>query len=299
MMPRNSKKNINKKRVGVYDMTEMSENQLKKLFSGAKNLHTIHTKNTRYVIKDNLLRNMIGRDNIPVTKSFDEIYNDKLTEIDALFSETAALFFAAQQNSDAFDEKYAQVFTGLIQNALNTFGSAVILLRSNLPGQCMVLLRQVIEICSTIIHITGDPKAIAIDKFIDGKYQSTDSIGQAKKAVPIIGHFWGFLSNSFVHINYAHTAIQPVRVHKPDDQEVEAIIKCLKMTVWVCYLTAEIAFPTVRQHNRYWQRRIHDGRPAVEYAPSPEERDWAAKFLDLEDVGPDDLEANDDKSDDS
>lgn len=276
------------------DMTGMPRNAVNKMLSSSKELHVLRTGKAQYVITDNLLRNLIDRDIAPVTKSFDKIYMEKLIEIDALFSETAALFFAAHQRDTGTDEKYEQVLIGLLQNALNTFGGATILLRSGLPSQCMVLLRQVVEICSTIIHIAGDPKARAIDDFIGGKYHSTDSIGQAKKAVPIIGHFWGFLSNSFVHINYAHSAIHPVRPHKQDDADVEAIIKCLRMTVWICYLTAEIAFPSARERNRYWQRRVHEGRPAVEYAPSPEERDWAAKFLDLEDVGPNDLGGVDD-----
>nr|WP_172685208.1 hypothetical protein [Methylobacterium oryzae] len=276
----------------MYDTSDMTEKQIKKFLSASKEFHVLRTSSSQFVIKDNLLRNFIDRDIAPVTKSFDKIYLHKLTEIDALFSETAFLFFVAHKRSAETDDKYNDVFIGLIQNALNTFGSAVILLRSGLPGQCMVLLRQAVEICSTIIHIAGDPKATAIDKFIDRKYRSTDSIGEAKKAVPIIGHLWGFLSNEFVHITYTHTAIHPVRPYKDDNGDVEAVIKCLRMTVWICYLTAEIAFPAARERNRYWQRRKIDGRYAVEYAPTPEERKWAAKFLDLEDVGPDDLDGS-------
>ncbi|MCP1557500.1 UNVERIFIED_ORG: hypothetical protein M2438_001577 [Methylobacterium sp. SuP10 SLI 274] len=266
---------------------------IKRMLSGTKELHVLRTGDTQYVVTDNLLRNLVSRDILPVTKTFDEHFAAKLTQIDALFSETAFLFLLAQKADERIDGKYSTVFIGLLQNALNTFGSSVILLRSGLPGQSMVLLRQVVEICSTIIHIAGDPKAKAIDDFIAGNYNSTTSIGQAKKAVPIIGLFWGFLSNSFVHINHAHSMIQPIRPYKQDNAEVEAIIKCLRMTVWICYLTAEIAFPMLREHNRYWQRRVIDGRHAVEYAPSPEEREWAAAFLNLEEVGPDDLEGFD------
>lgn len=289
-MPRNSKKARNRKVMGRYNMTGMSESKIKKLLSNTKQIHVLRTKNAQYIVTDNLLRNFTSRDIVPVSKSFDEIHAAKLTEIDALFSETAFLLFVAHQGETQTEDKYKPVLAGLLQNAMNTFGGAVVLLRSGLPGQSMVLLRQVVELCSTIIHICGDPKAKAIDNFIEGNYQSTASIGQAKKAVPIIGHFWGFLSTSFVHITYNHSEIKPVRLHKKNDDDVEAIIKCLRMTVWICYLTAEIAFPSARENNRYWMRRVIDGKSAVEYAPSPEERDWAAKFLDLDDVGPDDLD---------
>ncbi len=293
-MPRNSKRNRNQKPVGKYDMTGMSERQIAKLFSGAKELHVLRTGKTQYVIKDNLLRNFVDRDIGLVTKFFDKLYSSKLSEIDSLFSETAFLLLIAHENRAEIDDKYHEVLIGLIQNALNTFGSAAILLRSGLPGQSMVLIRQAVEMCSTIIHIVGDPRSKAIDDFIDGNYKSTNSIGDAKKAVPIIGLFWGFLSTQFVHITYSHSTIRPVRPYKAKDSDVEAVIKCLRMTVWICYLTAEIAFPTARERNRYWQRRTMNGRPAVEYDPTPEEREWAAKFLDLEDVGPDEFSGSSD-----
>jgi hypothetical protein len=266
------------------------------MLSGTKKLHVLRTEKAQYAVTDNLLKNLVSRDIVPVAKSFDALYAPKLMEVDALFSETAFLFFLAQQDDVRIDEKYNKIFLGLIQSALHTFGSSVVLLRGGFPSQSMVLLRQAVEMCSTIIHIAGDPKAKAIDDFIDGKYSSTNSIGYAKKAVPIIGLFWGFLSNSFVHITHAHSEIQPIRPYEAGNAEVEAILKCLRMTVWICYLTAEIAFPAVRESNRYWQRRNIGGRAAVEYAPSPEERDWAAKFLDLEDVGPDDLEGSEGES---
>lgn len=153
----------------------------------------------------------------------------------------------------------------------------------------MVLIRQVIEICATIIHICSDPKGQAIKDFEDGKYASTASIGRAKKAVPIIGHFWGFLSTTYVHINLHHSEVQSVRPHKPDDADVDAVLACLRMSVWVCYIAAEFAFPTALDDNRYWKRRIAEGRSAVVYDPDEPERKWAAAFLDLKDVGPEDL----------
>ncbi|WP_298962423.1 hypothetical protein [uncultured Methylobacterium sp.] len=292
-MPKSSLKNRNKKPMGVYDLSNMSPKKLQKFMASYNKLHFVASNNQKYVITDNLLRNLVCRDVNPVRKSFDDLHIDKMVDIDSLFSETACLVLISHKNSVDIDEKYGAVLTGLLQNALNTFGGAVVLLQSGLSGQSMVLIRQVVELCSTIIHIVGDPEARVIDKFIEGKYHSTDSVGRASKAVPIIGHFWGVLSKSFVHINYGHTEIKPVRLHKRDDKDVETIITCLRMTIWICYLTAEIAFPTAREHNRYWKKRLINGRPAVEYAPSPEERDWAAKFLSLDDVGPNDLAGGD------
>lgn len=221
--------------------------------------------------------------------SFDRHFGSLLSETDILFSEAAFLFFVATRTDTGLHEDYRSVLTGLLNSALHTFGASVILLRNGLPGQSMVLIRQVIEMCSTIIHIVGDPKGRAIKDFEDGKYGSTASIGQAKKAVPIIGMFWGFLSNAYVHINRSHSEIQPIRPYKADNADVKAVLACLRMSVWICYITAELAFPTARKDNRYWKLREVGGKNAVAYEPDEKEREWAARFLNLEEVGPDDL----------
>ena len=249
----------------------------------------LKAENATFVITNNLLHNLVVRDAAPVQESFDQHYGSLLGETDVLFSEAAFLFFVATRRDTGLHENYKSVLTGLLNNALNTFGASLILLRNGLPGQSMVLIRQVIEICSTIIHIVGDPKGQAIKDFEAGKYGSTASIGQAKKAVPIIGMFWGFLSTTFVHINQSHSEIQPIRPYKPGNADVEAVLSCLRMTVWICYITAELAFPTALKRNRYWKLRDIDGKNAVAYEPDEAEREWAAKFLNLEEVGADDL----------
>lgn len=258
----------------------------------ALEVNCLRTRNATFVITKNLLHNFVVRDSKSVQKSFDRHYGPKLEEMDVLFSEAAFLFFVATREDTGLHDNYRTVLTGLINNALNTFGAAMILLRNGLSGQCMVLIRQVIEICSTIIHIVGDPMGRAIKDFEAGKYGSTASIGQAKKAIPIIGLLWGFLSNEYVHINQFHSAIQQVRPYKADDADVKAVLTSLRMAVWICYITAEMAFPTVRESNRYWKFREVDGRNAVAYEPDEAERKWAANFLDLVDVGPDDIGEN-------
>lgn len=245
--------------------------------------------NATFVVTKNLLNNLVVRDAEPVQESFDLHYGPQLLEIDSLFSEAAFLFFVATRTDTGLHENYKVALTGLLNSALQTFGASVILLRNGLCGQSMVLIRQVIETCSTIIHISGDPRGQAIKDFEAGTYGSTASIGQAKKAVPIIGMFWGFLSKAYVHINQSHSEIQPIRPYKPDNADVKAVLACLRMSVWICYITAELAFPTARQGNRYWKLREVDGRNAVAYDPDKEEREWAAKFLDLEEIGPDDV----------
>ena len=249
----------------------------------------LRSRKATFVVTKNLLHNLIVRDAVAINESFDLHYGSKLNDIDRLFSEAAFLFFVATREDTGLHENYKLVLTGLVNSALNTFGAAVTLLRNGMMDQSMVLIRQIIEICATIIHIGSDPKGQAIKDFEEGKYASTTSIGQAKKAVPIIGHFWGFLSTTYVHINRLHSEIQSVRPYEADNADVEAVLACLRMSAWVCYIAAEFAFPTAIESNRYWKRQSFEGRSAVAYDPDEDERNWAANFLSLEDVSPDDL----------
>jgi hypothetical protein len=245
--------------------------------------------NATFAVTTNLLRNFVVRDTAPVNASFDKHYGSMLAETDGLFSEAAYLFFVATRVDTGLHDDYRSVLTGLVNSALNTFGASVIVLRNGLPGQSMILIRQVIEICSTIIHIVSDPTGRAIKDFQEGKYASTASIGPAKKAVPIMGMFWGFLSKTFVHINQSHSEIRSVRPYKTNNADVGDVLSCLRMAVWICYITTELAFPTARESNRYWKRRALEGKNAVAYEPDEKEREWAAKFLNLKEIASDEL----------
>jgi hypothetical protein len=151
-----------------------------------------------------------------------------------------------------------------------------------MSDQALVLVRQVIEMCSVIIHIVSDQKATALDNFRSGKYASTKSISTAKKAVPFIGLLWGFLSEHFVHITEHHTLIRPLKPYGPENEDVEAVINFLRMTIWVCYVTTELAFHSSRSDNRYWKIKVHGGRQFVAFEPSDEENAWSDSFLGLD-----------------
>jgi hypothetical protein len=226
---------------------------------------------------------------MPVVKSFDDYYNGHIAEIDELYSDAAFLMFASSKCDTGIDDKYRAVLLGLVSNLLNTFGAAVILLRHGLYKQAMVLIRQVVEISSTMIHIVTDPDDKAIERFASGKYESSKSVGQAKKAVPIIGHFWGFLSNTYVHINAMNSEPHTIKPFQNNDEAVVEIITCLRMTCWIAYLSVEIAFPNTLAHNRYWKHHVHEGRHALAYDPDESEREWAARFLKIANVTATDL----------
>lgn len=255
-------------------------------------LNVLTVSEGRIALARNLLYNMVVRDTHAVNASFDKHYGHLLNETDELFSDTAFIYLVATRVDTGLHDDYKSILAGLLSNALNSVGASLITVRNGLPTQAMVSMRQAIEICSTIIHIASDPKAQAITDFQTGKYASVKSMAQAKKAVPIIGMFWGFLSETFVHINEQHSRVQPVRPYKANDEDMLSVIACLRMAVWICYVTAELAFPAALQNNRYWKLRDADGKNAVAYSPSQKEREWAATFLGLDEIGPEDVGSN-------
>jgi len=258
------------------------------LFNGAQN------GKVAIVVTRNLLQNLVRRDINPVCVSFDTHYSDQLRSIDEVFSDAAFILFTSRKFEGNIAEDYEGALHGLLNNSLNTLGAAVVLLRSGLYKQAMVLIRQAVETSSTIIHIVGDTSRKALDDFLGNKYSSTKSLSKAKVAVPIIGEFWGFLSTSYVHVNAMNSFAQNVKPYKKDDKIIEHVFDCLRMATWIAYLSAEIAFPMTRAENRYWKPLVVGGKNAVAFAPDEQEREWAARFLDHDNVSADDISAGTD-----
>lgn len=232
----------------------------------------------KMVFTRNLLSNFVRRDIIPVQKSFDENYWDQMSETDKLFSDAAFVMWLGFRDHNT-EDKYQEVLPGLVSNSLDSFGNAVSLLRSGYPKQAMMLLRHVIELSSTIIHIVSDPKQEAIDTFLQGKYKSSKAVTQADKALPILGEFWGFLSNTFVHINRLNSVPHKLKPFKKNDETVDEIINAMKMTCWIAYLSTELAYPGVLPENRYWKIKNIGDRHGVSFDPTDKEREWAKEYL--------------------
>lgn len=55
-----------------------------------------------------------------------------------------------------------------------------------------------IETIAVVLDIATVPDSL--DKFHKGKLNSTKSMPAAKKCLPMLAHFYGMLSNDFVHI---------------------------------------------------------------------------------------------------
>ena len=116
----------------------------------------------------------------------------------------------------------------------------------------------------------------ALERFLEGKLDSTKTVTHAKRVLPPIGYLYGMLSNEFVHIGPNHAKLEPVVVYEANEEPLEFIGSILRATAWLIYVIAEIVFHDEISEPRYW--RSH-GNGHYEYAPSEMEFAWLKEFF--------------------
>lgn len=85
-----------------------------------------------------------------------------------------------------------QLYSALIGwKATTTSMAALEIFRKGYPTEAVALLRNVVETAAVIIHLRQNPGLH--DAVLSGKHDPTTSIGVAKKAVSVIGKFYGAL----------------------------------------------------------------------------------------------------------
>ena len=229
---------------------------------------------------DDMLINQIRRENLEIAITFDKLYEKQLKQISRVSSQTFVILFdshsvAVEKNNDL---KIACV--SMLLNASSTFTASVMLLRSGYRFQFGILLRNILETISTTLHLVMTDRN-ELEKFEQGKLQSTKTIATAKKALPPFGQLYGILSEEFVHIGSLQREIQPLIHFSNEEKEIEHHIFYLKMTAWLLYITSELICSDVFPNTRYWKHIANNdiGQSAYSYAPSKEELEWAENFL--------------------
>lgn len=100
----------------------------------------------------------------------------------------------------------------ILWKALNTVVSAIELARKGYVTEPLILLRHVLECVCTALDVHRNPGTL--QAIYSQKYESTKAIGPAKRIVPVIGPFYGFLSDAMTHVGVMATAPQWVAQHK-------------------------------------------------------------------------------------
>ncbi len=121
-----------------------------------------------------------------------------------------------------------------------------------------------------------------LQKFRDGRFESTKAVPSAKKVFPWFGELYGLLSNEFIHVGDQYNEIQQFGPYKTtDDVVLGNALTILKIGVWHLYATAERTFYRFVKRPIYWIEEPSDseGQIRLRYAPTSEGDRWAKDFI--------------------
>ncbi|MBA7688255.1 hypothetical protein ES703_96734 [subsurface metagenome] len=88
----------------------------------------------------------------------------------------------------------------------NTIIASFELTRSGYGVEPPVVLRNALETCTTAIDLIKNTEKYKA--FKERKYKSSESISEAKNILPVIGKFYGLLSEFYTHVNFASSSPQ-------------------------------------------------------------------------------------------
>ena len=164
-------------------------------------------QNTNFIFTRDQLINQLQRTCPEIIKSFDEVYIQDFKKLSSDMSEIMPIQFVGQKS--AHEEKNGLLITcsDLLRNSSNTIIASTQLLRNGFRLQSGILIRTVIEICATVVHLLVNPTAL--EKFNSENFKSTYSITVADKHIPLFGKIWGMLSKFNIHINSVHADWYP------------------------------------------------------------------------------------------
>ena len=230
------------------------------------------------VYTDEMLINQLQRDSLKIAASFDELCEEHLRSMSRLCSE---VFMLLHQGLivDLYHNELDQACIGMLMNAANSFSAAVTLLRNGYRLPPGILVRNILETISTVLHLFTRPDDLK--KFKEGQLKSSKTIAAAKEVLPPFGRLYGFFSQEFAHIGSIQRELQPLVPYDHIDDALRVNLCFLKMTIWLLYVSSELLCLDIVGRPRYWHclGKKQDGQTAYAYAPSTEERRWMARFL--------------------
>lgn len=140
-----------------------------------------------------------------VAGGFDKKYSSQIEAIAEgladLFNKITDIINSEEQTplSDS-DHRGALLFF----TSLNTVMAALELFKRGYPLECAMLLRNNIETFSAAYDIHANPPKVIILEKDPKKFDSTESIKEAKKVSPLIGQMYGKFSDTYTHVSAMH-----------------------------------------------------------------------------------------------
>ena len=195
----------------------------------------------QYIFTRDQLINQLQRVCPEIQKSFDNIFLEEFKNLSSDLSEILPIQFVGYRKAKESNIELLITCGDLLRNSTNTIIAANQTLRSGFRLQSGILLRSVIEMCATVVHLLVKPEDLK--KFLADELSSTKSISIADKQVPLFGRIWGVMSNKHIHINSLHADWYPMKEYS-DKEEVPASVTLamLGVSTMILAIVTELTF---------------------------------------------------------
>jgi len=207
---------------------------------------------TQLIFTKDQLINQLRRECPKISKSFDFLYSTEFQQLSDAISGILPIIYVGNRDALKQNDQLITTCGNLLRNSSNTVIASIQTLRSGFRLQSGILLRSVIEICATVVHLLVQPKIL--NDFLTDKITSSKSISVADKQIPLFGRLWGELSKRQIHINSIHSDWYPLREFK-DKEEVPAKVTLgmISVSVLILEIVTELVFINLIEKPKHWE----------------------------------------------
>jgi hypothetical protein len=239
-------------------------------------VYTDNEKGERLIFKRNQIINQLQKICPTINTSFDKVFEDEFKNISSDLSEILPLIYLGYKDAHKEGNELLITSGDLLRNAANTAISATQTLRCGFRLQSGILLRSIIEICATVVHLITQPEILS--SFLNDQTKSTSSISVADKQIPLFGKAWGILSKKQIHINSLHADWYPHREFTDKDEiPAEVTIGLIGVTIMILRITTELAYFKYIDDHLYWQ--LEDENKVSFIPPQEDKIQWIKEKL--------------------
>lgn len=198
-----------------------------------------------------------------ISRKFNETYSTELSELAENFAVSYSLLYSNinTDNQESVPDNHFQSMV-MFWTGLNTVLAAVELFCRGYNTEPQALVRNSLEIFASAYEIHKDVKQYQLFRDNPEKFDSTKSIKIVKEIHPLIGNFYGLLSDRFSHVSIMHTV--PHKSSTPlcvgglydPEEKASAILRLSMLTQILEILSSVLEFALIEYPNtpRYWKK---------------------------------------------
>lgn len=216
-------------------------------------------------------------------KRFDDSHKNEIKELNEYVSKifaTLTRIFSYPDQNKINEIQFASAM--LLWRGVNTIIASFELIRSGYGIEPLVVARNALETCTSAIDFYKNPNKY--EDFKKLKYKSSESIGEGKKVIPIIGVFYGLLTKFFSHVSLVssfplHYKDDTGRVilttggiyGKNNEYYLNMNLALISLLLSIYLASAEFIFLKFCEKSEFW-RRIDIDKPIFVFTNEETER---------------------------